>query len=389
MLTTLDHPAEMPVYKRLPLRPVRGRGCELWDADGRAFLDFYGGHAVAVTGHCHPRVVAALHAQVDALLFYSNALPIDARDALYTKLAALAPEPCRQIFLVSSGAEANEQAIALARRATGRATVVVFDGGFHGRTLATLALSGMKKYRALAEATDAGRALTAFTRVVPWNDLAALEAAVDESVAAVFIEPVQGLGGARDADPALLQRARELCDQHGAALVFDEVQCGCGRTGAFTAAQSYGVMPDALSLAKGLGAGLPIGAVLASPRLVLGLRAGDLGTTFGGGPVACAAAAANLDVLVEERLAERAVCAFDRLARGAATIPGVERVQGRGLLLGLVLDRDAASVERALFERGILTGNAADPRVLRLLPPLVLEDAQIDIFLRALAQVLA
>lgn len=385
MLTPAVHKAEMPVYARLPLRPVRGAGAYLWDAQGCRYLDLYGGHAVAITGHGHPRVVAAIEAQVRALLFYSNALPIDVRDALFDRLVEHAPPALYRAFLVNSGAEANDQALALARRATGRPVIVSVRGGFHGRTLATLAVSGLDKYRSFAEATEAGRALTAFTRVVEWEDAPALERAVRDDTAAVIIEPVQGLAGARDASEAFLARARGLCSERGAALLFDEVQCGCGRTGAFTAAQRYGITPDALTLAKGLGAGLPIGAVLAGPLLTATLAHGDLGTTFGGGPVPCAAAVANLDVLRDEDLAARATQQEARIREGVRAMPGVVRVQGRGLLLGLVLDRDALPVQRALFARGILVGSAYDPRVIRLLPPLVLEDEHVDLFLRELA----
>ena len=385
----LVHPNELPVFGRLPLEPVRGLGCELFDDTGRRYLDMYGGHAVALTGHCHPRVVAAIREQAERLLFYSNALPLAVRDRLFDLLAGLAPVGLGRVFLVNSGAEANEAALALARRHTGRARVVTVAGGFHGRSLATLASSGIDHYRELAASSDAGRGLLALAAVCPFDDVAAAARLVDDTVAAVIVEPVQGLAGARDCSPGFLEALRRACDATGALLIFDEVQCGCGRSGAFTAAQAYGVTPDLLTLAKGIAGGLPMGAVLISDGAAAGVGSGDMGTTFGGGPVPCAAAVANLEVLRDERLAERAAGLEARLRAGLVAVPGVVRVQGRGLLLGVVLERPAKPVQQELFARGVLVGSAEDPAVLRLLPPLVLTDAEADEFVAALREVLA
>jgi acetylornithine/succinyldiaminopimelate/putrescine aminotransferase len=383
------HPNELPVFGRLPLEPVRGLGCELFDAAGRRYLDMYGGHAVALTGHCHPRVVAAIREQAERLLFYSNALPLAVRDRLFDLLAELAPPGLDTVFLVNSGAEANEAALALARRKTGRARVVTVAGGFHGRSLATLAVSGIDHYRELAAFSDAGRGLIALSAVCPFDDAAAAGRLVDDAVAAVVVEPVQGLAGARDCGPAFLRALRRACDDSGALLIFDEVQCGCGRTGAFTAAQAYGVLPDLLTLAKGIAGGLPMGAVLIAEAAAAGIGSGDMGTTFGGGPVPCAAAVANLEVLRDERLPERAAALEARLRDALASVPGVARVQGRGLLLGVVLDRPARPVQQALFARGVLVGSSEDPAVLRLLPPLVLGEREADEFVGALREVMA
>ena len=382
------HPNELPVFKRLDFRPVRGRGSRLWDAEGREFLDLYGGHAVAQTGHAHPRVVEAIEKELAGLLFYSNALPLDARDRLFSRIAALAPAELDRVFLVNSGAEANDQALALARRVTGRSAIVVCEGGFHGRSLATLAASGIAKYRSIAETCEAGSALAGWTRVVPFNDLAALEGALDDQVAAFLVEPVQGMGGARAASREFLEGARSLCDKHGCALIFDEVQCGVGRTGAFTAAQAYGVHPDGLTLAKGLASGLPIGALLVSPRTGRDVGPGDMGSTFGGGPLPCAAADATLRVLEEQDLPARALVLEERLRARLSGVQGVRGVRGKGLLLGVELERPCADVQRALFDKRILVGSSIDPQVLRLLPPLVLEEHELDRFVDALCQVL-
>ncbi|RMG47490.1 MAG: aminotransferase class III-fold pyridoxal phosphate-dependent enzyme [Acidobacteria bacterium] len=379
--------SELPVYERLDFRPVRGRGCYLWDAAGRRVLDLYAGHAVALTGHAHPRVATAVAEQAERLLFYSNALPLEPREHLLERLARLAPPELGHLFLVNSGAEANEQALALARRATGRERVVVIEGGFHGRTLATLACAGTPRHRELARRAGGG-ALAALTDVCPFGDTRALESLVTDRTAAVLAEPVQGLAGARPLPTEFLCRARELCDAAGAVLVFDEVQSGCGRTGAFTAAQRLGIRPDAITLAKGIASGLPLGVLLVSDRLAEGIGKGDLGSTFGGGPVPCAAAAATLAVLEEERLAERAREIGALIAGAAARLPGVREVRGAGLLLGLVLDRPAAQVQRELLAQGVLAGTSADPSVLRLLPPLVAGEGEAGEFLAALERVL-
>lgn len=382
------HPAEVPVYGRLKLRPVRGVGSTLIADDGRRFLDLYGGHAVAVSGHCHPRVVAAVREQSERLIFYSNAVPLEVRDHLLQLLAELAPPPLDQIFLVNSGAESNDVAIQLARRVTERRRVLSIEGGFHGRTLATLAVSGITRYRSLADASG-GRSLVDLTVVAPWGRPELLPALVDETIAAVIVEPVQGLAGAREVGAETLRTLRRACDDAGAVLIFDEVQCGCGRTGAFTAAESYGVTPDILTLAKGIAAGLPMGAVLLAPRIARHVAQGDLGTTFGGGPIPCAAAAANLGIVRDDDLPGRALHLERKIRSGLADLREITRITGRGLLLGLVLDRPARPVQLALFERGILVGGAADPSILRLLPPLVLTDAEAETFTTTMHEVIS
>jgi acetylornithine/N-succinyldiaminopimelate aminotransferase len=375
--------ALLPVYAPMPVRPVRGHGSWLVDGDGYEWLDAYGGHAVASTGHSHPDVVRAIAEQAAQLLFYSTAVPLPQREALAEKLARLCPEPLGRVFFCNSGAEANENALHLARRFTERQTIVSVRGGWHGRTAATLACTDGPRYEQAAR-----RAGVPLSRKVPFDDVAALDAAIDDSVAAVLVEPVQGFAGARNCSIEFLEAARRLTNERGAVLLFDEVQCGVGRCGAFSAAEAVGVTPDALTFAKGLAAGLPIGAVVASPRLTDALALGDLGSTFGGGPVPCAAALANIAVIEREGLIANAVQVGQHLARGAAAL-GVRKVSGRGLLLGLHLERPAVEVQRALFGRRILTGTATDPQVLRLLPPLSFSRREADLLLAALAEVLA
>jgi acetylornithine/N-succinyldiaminopimelate aminotransferase len=374
--------ALLPVYAQMPVRPVRGRGSWLVDENGEEWLDAYGGHAVASTGHSHPDVVRAIAEQAESLLFYSTAVPLPQREELAERLAAWCPDPLGRVFFCNSGAEANENALHLARRHTGRQTIVTVRGGWHGRTAATLACTDGARYEAAAR-----RAGMPLSRKVPFDEVDALDAAVDASVAAVLVEPVQGFAGARDCSPAFLSAARSICDERGAVLLFDEVQCGVARCGAFSAAEAYGVTPDALTFAKGLAAGLPIAALVASPALTDSLAPGDLGSTFGGGPVPCAAALANLAVIEREGLIANAVSVGERLRRGAIGL-GVSRVSGRGLLLGLHVDRPASDVQRALFGKRILTGTATNPQVLRLLPPLSFSEREADILLAGLKEVL-
>jgi acetylornithine/succinyldiaminopimelate/putrescine aminotransferase len=375
--------ALLPVYAQMPVRPVSGHGSWLVDEDGKEWLDAYGGHAVASTGHSHPDVVRAISDQAARLLFYSTVVPHPNREELARVLARLSPDPLERVFFCNSGAEANENAMLLARKTTGRQGIVSLAGGWHGRTVATLAVTDGAKYE-----EGARRAGMPLSRKVAFNDIAGLDAAVDGTIAAVIIEPVQGMSGARDCSTAFLQAAREICDARGVKLIFDEVQCGVGRSGTFTAAESFGVVPDLLTMAKGLASGLPIGAVVTTRAIADQLVIGDLGSTFGGGPVPCAAALATIGVIEREGLMENVLEVGAHLTRGALAL-GIDGVQGRGLLLGLRLGRPASAVQKALFERRILTGTASDPTVLRLLPPLSFSVAEANLLLDALKEILA
>jgi acetylornithine/succinyldiaminopimelate/putrescine aminotransferase len=370
-------------YSQFPLRPVSGRGSWLIDDAGNEWLDAYGGHAVSSTGHSHPTVVRAIAAQAEKLLFYSTAVSHENRERLANELARRCPSPLARVFFCNSGAEANENALHLARKVTGRSEIVSLEGGWHGRTVACLAVTDGAKYE-----DGARRAGMPLSRRIPFNQVAGLEQAITPTVAAVILEPVQGMAGARACDPAFLGRIRELCTEHGVLLIYDEVQCGVGRSGAFTAAEAFGVTPDLLTMAKGLASGLPIGAVVMSDAIGQTVKAGDLGSTFGGGPVPCAAALATLEVIDAEGLIQNAREVGEHLAAGARRA-GARGVEGRGLLLGLRLPRPAAEVQQALFRHRVLTGTATDPAILRLIPPLSFSRLEADLLLGALGEVLA
>ncbi len=376
--------ALLPVYAQFPLRAVSGQGAWITDDKGEKWLDAYGGHAVASTGHCHPEVVRAISEQAATLIFYSTVLPHAGREQLADLIAESCPEPLKRVFFCNSGAEANENALGLARKVTGRQKIVSVSGGWHGRTVATLAVTDGAKYE-----DGARRAGMPLSVKVPFNDVAAISAAVDDTVAAVIVEPVQGLAGARDCSPDFLRAARLACDREGAVLIFDEIQCGVGRCGSFAAAEAFEVIPDVVTFAKGLASGLPIGVMVATPAMTANLKVGDLGSTFGGGPVPCAAGIATINVIRRERLIENAVMVGDRIRRAAEKIPAVQKVWGRGLLLGLQLDRPAAEVQKALFGLRILTGTSGDPAILRLMPPLSFSRNEANLLIDALRRVLS
>ncbi len=374
--------AELPTYTRWPIELVRGRGSTVWDASGKSYLDLYGGHAVAATGHCHPEVVRALREQAGELLFYSNVVALSARARAAEAIAARAPAPLSKVFFVNSGTEANENAMRLARRATGRTDILSFHGGFHGRTADAISAAGLAKYRELSKPNVPGH------RLVPFGDLAAVEAALDQRIAAVLIEPIQSLAGVVTAPASYFQGLRRLCDELGAKLIYDEVQTGFGRTGTFFFAGRHGVVPDLVSLAKGIASGFPMGAVLVSEEIAALVQPEEYGTTFGGGPLACAAAEATVRVIEEEHLLENVRAGSQRLRTGLSALAGVQEIRGEGFLLGVALDRPGKPVREALMARGFLVGGSDQPDVLRLLPPLVLTAEEIDRFLEAMGQVL-
>lgn len=374
----------IPTYAQLPIAVVRGEGCRVQDADGVWWLDLYGGHAVALTGHCHPRVVAAIREQAGRLLFYSNVVANDVRARALRAIAQCAPEGMTRTFLCNSGSEANEAAIKIARRTTGRRRFVSMRQGFHGRTMGALSATALGHY---LEDYAPGVPDHVF---VPFGDLAAAEAAVTDGTAGILLEPIQSMGGMTTADGPYLAGLRALCDRTGALLCLDEVQTGPGRTGRWWYGEHFGVRPDLISTAKGLGSGVPVGAVIARDEVAARVREGDQGTTFGGGPLACAAVEATLSVLRDEDLVGNADRRGRQVREAVARVPGVTGTRGRGLLVGIVLDRDAKDVVRGLRSHRILAGSTpGDARVLRLLPPLTLGDAEIEEFVQALTRVLA
>lgn len=389
----------MNTYSRASIAPVRGSGARLWDADGREYLDFLGGIAVCALGHSHPAVVSAVQKQAAMLLHCSNLYLIEGQ-ALLAK-ALLDGSPFGKAFFCNSGAEANEAAIKLARKYARavrheeeRYEIVTALNSFHGRTLATVTATGQPKYQKGFEPLPPG------FRYVPFNDAPALDRAVGDRTAAVLLEAIQGEGGVHVADEAYLKRARQVCDERGALLILDEVQTGMGRTGKMFAFEHYGIEPDAITLAKALGGGVPIGALLAKDEVAAAFTPGTHASTFGGNPLACAAALAVVETIRAEGLVERAAEVGRYFAEAlralASRFPQVAEVRGKGLMIGMELrpcegrgsEAPARAVAAACLGGGLLV-NAVSDTTLRFLPPLVVSQADIDAAVAILEKAMA
>jgi acetylornithine/succinyldiaminopimelate/putrescine aminotransferase len=380
-LTTVDYLA--PVFAQYPIEVIDAHGVWLKTRDGRRILDLYGGHAVAALGYGHPGWTAALTSQAASCNFQSNAVPMAVRTRAAERLVRFSQLPFASVFFVNSGAEANENALKLAFRITDREKIVAIEGSFHGRTAAAGAITWGARQKWFG-----------FPRMpfdvsfIPRRAVAAIAAHVREDTAAVIVEPVQGVGGAFDMGAEFLAALRRRCDETGALLIFDEVQCGIGRTGHPFAANLYGVMPDMITTAKALGNGFPCAALLMSAPVAAALTLDSLGTTFGGGPMASAVIEAVIDAIESEELLQRVrrVAAYIRNTCGVGPVVAH---QGAGFLIGLVLDRPAKDVQAALLARGILTGTSSDPQVVRLLPPYILQEEHVDLLRDALVAIAA
>jgi acetylornithine/succinyldiaminopimelate/putrescine aminotransferase len=369
------------VFAQYPIEVAHGEGVWLYTRDGRKILDFYGGHAVAGLGYGHPRWVAALDRQARQMAFQTNALPMAIRERAAARLVKFAGLGLDTVFFINSGAEANENALKLAFKMTGRTKAVALEQGWHGRTAA----AGAVTWGALEKWYGFPR-LPFDVAFAPRDDIEAAERAIDRDTAAVIVEPVQGVGGAFDVGKPLLQALRKRCEETGAVLIFDEVQCGMGRTGAPFGANFYGVTPDIITTAKALGNGFPVSALLLSKRIAERIKNDDMGTTFGGGPMACAAVEVVIDVIESESLLAN-VRQVSSYIRAHCLVGPVTGFQGAGLLLGLKTSRPAKDVQAALIEKGILTGTSGDAHVLRLLPAYIVNEGHVDQLRAALAAI--
>jgi acetylornithine/succinyldiaminopimelate/putrescine aminotransferase len=352
-----------------------GKGDRVFDNAGRHYFDFYGGHCVCSTGHAHPHVVAAIARQAEKLLFYSTAADIPVRQEAAEALIRFANSHgelgLASVFFCNTGSEANENALKLAAKLTGRSRFASFDGGWHGRGILPLSATDDRKL------SEAYASFLVPCARLKWNDEAQLDAFDFTQVAGVIVEPIQSMAGIRVATASFLARLRDVTAAAGALLIFDEIQTGMGRLGEPYAAAKYRVRPDLLTTAKGLASGVPMGGLLMTEELADSLKPGDLGSTFGGSPLACAALLATLDVIQDERLMARATIAEAEIRRSLAG-SSVTDVSGAGLLLGLQVPSGASALKQHLEQRGILVGSSADPNVLRLMPPLNLTDEAID-----------
>ncbi len=384
--TALEERYQLATYKKMPIVAERGEGVWIYASDGERYLDLYGGHAVAGTGHSHPHVVDAIKAQAGKLLFYSNLVYSEARARAAEKLVSVAPGELTKAFFCNSGTEANENAMRMARMATARENIITFSGGFHGRTADSISATFLGKYREIGKPNVPGHLEAEF------DSIESVRALADDGVAAVMLEPIQSMAGVRTAPPKFFSELRELCDERGIVLIYDEVQTGVGRTGDWFFAgseASAGVVPDIITLAKALGSGVPVGACLVTEKIGATIKENDLGTTFGGGMIAMAAVTATLEAIENDSMLANVKATEAYLRERLAEVPQVAAVHGRGFLLGLEFREKAAPVHKALLDRKIITGTSSDSKVLRLLPPLCLQREEIDLFVDTLKELAA
>src|SRR5690349_14717251 len=350
-ITASEEQFQLATYKKMPIAAERGEGVWIYTSDGDRYLDLYGGHAVAGTGHCHPHVVKAIRQQSDKLLFYSNLVYSEARARTAEKLVSVAPPALTKAFFCNSGTEANENAMRMARMATGREQIITFSGGFHGRTADAISATFLGKYRELGKPNVPGHLQAEF------GDIASVHSVADDSVAAIMLEPIQSMAGVRMATPGFYRELRELCDERGMVLIYDEVQTGVGRTGDWFFAGSAagdGVVPDVVTLAKALGSGVPVGACLVTDEIASHIKENDLGTTFGGGMLAMAAVTATIEAIETDRMLENVRTVEAYLRERLREVEEVVAVHGRGFLLGIEFADRAAAVHENLLEQKII-----------------------------------
>ncbi|MEI8113998.1 MAG: aminotransferase class III-fold pyridoxal phosphate-dependent enzyme [Bacteroidia bacterium] len=366
------------VYPLLDITPVKGEGCYIWDEHGTKYLDLYGGHAVISVGHSHPHYISRLTSQLNQIGFYSNSVQIPQQIELASKLGQLSGYPEYQLFLVNSGAEANENALKLASFVTGRKKVIGFKKGFHGRTSAVVAVTDNPKI--IAPINESSNAI-----ILPFNNLEMLEEQLKTNeIAGVIIEGIQGIGGIHVPAEGFLAGAEKLCKQYGALLILDEIQSGYGRSGKFFAHQFTGVKPDLITVAKGMGNGFPVGGLLIAPEIKS--WHGMLGTTFGGSYLACAASLAVLEIIEKENLIENAEKVGSYLIEKLKQFSGIKEVRGMGLMIGLEFEHQINDIRHVLLKKHHIFTGVSGANTIRLLSPLTLSKEQADVFLKALAE---
>src|SRR5688500_3183885 len=381
-VVALEDLYQLATYKKMAIVAERGEGVWIYTTDGEKYLDLYGGHAVAGTGHSHPHVVAAIQKQASQLLFYSNLVYSEARAWAAEKLVSIAPPTLTKSFFCNSGTEANENAMRMARMATGREKVISFSGGFHGRTADSISATFLGKYREIGKPNVPEHISAEF------GYIESVVAVADDDTAAIMLGPIQSMAGVTEADPEFFIELRDLCDRLGIMLIFDEVQTGIGRTGNWCFAGSGaagGIVPDIISLAKSLGSGVPVGACLVNQRVSAGIKVNDLGTTFGGGMLAMAAATATLEAIEMDNMIENARRIEQYLRDSLIGNSQTRSIRGKGCLLGIEFDGPCSPVHAKLLQNRIITGTSSEPNVLRLLPPLCVTTKEMDQFIEVIS----
>jgi acetylornithine/N-succinyldiaminopimelate aminotransferase len=377
----LEEEYQVATYAKMKIAVETGKGCWVETSEGEKYLDLYGGHAVCATGHSHPHVVRAIQQQAEKVLFYSNLVYSEIRAKAAAKLVAIAPASMTKAFFCNSGTEANENAMRMARFATGREKVITFSGGFHGRTADAISATFLGNYRSLGKPNVPHHVCAEFGNLDSVRELAG------KDTAAIMLEPIQSMTGVTEAAPDFFQGLREICDEHGIILIFDEVQTGIGRTGNwfFSGSELAGnVEADIITLAKSLGSGVPVGACLVSEKVSANIKTNDLGTTFGGGMLAMAAVVATLEAIEKDEMRENITEIESYLRERLKEIEEVVAVHGKGGLIGIEFAGSCKPFHAKLLENKIITGTSSDPNVLRLLPPLCVRKEEIDLLIEAL-----
>ena len=377
----LEEDFQLATYAKMNIAVERGAGAWVWTSDGEKYLDLYSGHAVCATGHAHPHVVKALKAQAEKVLFYSNLVYSPIRAKAAEKLVSIAPESITKTFFCNSGTEANENAMRMARFATKREKVITFSGGFHGRTADSISATFLGNYRALGKPNVPHHVCAEF------GNLESVRAIADKETAAIMLEPIQSMAGVTEAAPEFFKGLREICDEYGIILIFDEVQTGIGRTGNwFFGGSSLAdfVEPDIITLAKSLGSGVPVGACLVNDCIADVIKTNDLGTTFGGGMLAMAAVLATIEAIENDKMRENISEIENYLRERLKEIESLKNLRGKGGLLGIEFAENCQPIHQKLLENKIITGTSSNPNVLRLLPPLCVKKDEIDLLINAL-----
>ncbi len=380
-IAKLEDEFQLATYKKMSVAIERGEGAWVWTSDGEKYLDLYGGHAVCGTGHSHPHVVKAIQNQAEKVLFYSNLVYSELRGRAAEKLVSIAPRSLTKAFFCNSGTEANENAMRMARIATGREKIISFTGSFHGRTADSISATFLGKYR------EIGKPNVPHHVEAEFGNIESVRSLIDDQTAGLILEPIQSMAGVREAPPEFFRELRSVCDEFGASLIFDEVQTGIGRTGNWFFAGSKLadlVEPDIITLAKSLGSGIPVGACLVNEKISSKIKENDLGTTFGGGMIAMAAVLATLEAIETDGMIANAKSVEQHLRDSLAGLSGIIGLRGKGCLLGIKFDAPCVSVHSKLLGRKIITGTSSDPNVLRLLPPLNLTEKEIDLLTAAI-----
>lgn len=374
-IQNLEDKYQVATYAKMNISVEKGRGTKIWTSEGAEYIDLYGGHAVCATGHSHPHVVKAISEQAEKVLFYSNLVYTEIRAKAAEKLVSVAPPSITQAFFCNSGTEANENAMRMARFATGREKVITFSGGFHGRTADAISATFLGKYRDLGKPNVPGHVCAEF------GNLDSVREQAGADTAAIMLEPIQSMAGVTEASPEFFKGLRAICDELGIMLIFDEVQTGVGRTGNWFFSGSElanGVEADIITLAKSLGSGVPVGACLVTEKISSHIKTNDLGTTFGGGMLAMAAVVGTLEAIESDKMRENIAEVENHLRERLKEVEEVVTLRGKGGLLGIEFAADCKPYHKKLLDNGIITGTSSDPKVLRLLPPLCVTKEDID-----------